>query len=66
MVDIGRPATTEQAPRRALDRACHAAGQAFIRRTIRGSGNPVVHETDWLLTPAADCLFRRILLGQAH
>ncbi|MEU4225551.1 hypothetical protein AB0F17_14750 [Nonomuraea sp. NPDC026600] len=52
--------------RSTLFELCHAAGQAFIRRTIRGNGNPVVHETDWLLTATADCLFQRILLGQAR
>ncbi|TDE58147.1 hypothetical protein E1295_05925 [Nonomuraea mesophila] len=43
---------------------CAAAGQAFVRRTDRGTG--AVHETAWSLTSAAMRTFTQILEGEAR
>ncbi len=45
---------------------CQGGGLMFVRRTVRRSDGPVVHETEWLRTALMERLWQRILLGEAR
>ncbi|MEV4164638.1 hypothetical protein [Nonomuraea dietziae] len=45
---------------------CQAAGLMFIRRTSRGEGATVVHESPWQRVCEVEELWRRLLEGMAR
>jgi hypothetical protein len=45
---------------------CQAAGLMFIRRTSRGEGATVVHESPWQRVREVEELWRRLLEGMAR